>query len=179
MFFIQMSGFPGSGKSTLALEIANRIDCVIVDHDVTKTALLQSVVEGGIDEDATGKIAYNVDFAFVDYYLAQGKSVILDSPCLYKEIIERGTEVSHKYGANYKYIECYLADYSEINRRLKSRQKRSSQIAEVTSAEVIQATLTHSKKLAPNDFLSVNSGEPLHNYINIVMNYIQKKAGGD
>lgn len=179
MFFIQMSGFPGSGKSTLAFEIAKRTDCVIVDHDVTKTALLQSAKEGAIDERATGKIAYNVDFALVDFYLAQGKSVILDSPCLYEEIIVRGTEISRKYGANYKYIECYLDDFSEINRRLKSRQKRLSQIAEVKSTEVFQATLTQSKKLAPNGFLSVNSGEPLHNYINIVMEYVQKEAGGD
>lgn len=179
MFFVQMSGFPGSGKSTLALEIANRTDCVIVDHDVTKTALLQSAEEEAIGENAIGKIAYNIDFALADYYLAQGKNVILDSPCLYEEVIERGTALSRKYGANYKYIECYLADFSEINRRLKSRQKRLSQIAEVKSAEVIQATLTHSKKLAPNDFLSVNSGEPLHNYINIVIDYIQNEAGGD
>lgn len=42
MFFLQMSGFPGSGKSTLSREIARRLDAVIVDHDVTKTALLES-----------------------------------------------------------------------------------------------------------------------------------------
>lgn len=37
-----MSGLPGSGKSTLSREIARRLDAVIVDHDVTKTALLES-----------------------------------------------------------------------------------------------------------------------------------------
>jgi adenylate kinase family enzyme len=42
MFFLQMSGFPGSGKSTLSREIARRLDAVIVDYDVPKTALLES-----------------------------------------------------------------------------------------------------------------------------------------
>ncbi len=42
MFFLQLSGFTGSGKSTLSREIARRLDAIIVDHDVTKTALLES-----------------------------------------------------------------------------------------------------------------------------------------
>lgn len=172
MFFVQMSGFPGSGKSTLALEIAKQTGCIIVDHDVMKTALLHSAKEGGIEEKATGKIAYNLDFALVDFYLSQGRSVILDSPCLYKELIERGTEISRKYKANYKYIECYLDDYSEINRRLKSRQKRLSQISEVKSADILHTALKHNKKPAHYDVLSVNSGAPLNTYISQVMEYI-------
>ncbi|WP_274310120.1 AAA family ATPase [Solibacillus daqui] len=174
MFFVQMSGFPGSGKSTLALEIANRTGCIIVEHDVTKTALLQSVVECEIEENATGKIAYNTDFALVDFYLAQGRSVILDSPCLYSEIIERGTAISRKYEAKYKYIECYLDDFFEINCRLTSRQKRLSQISEVKSVEVFHNALKHCKKPLNNDFLTVNSKEPLNSYINQVMEYIHK-----
>ena len=123
MFFIQMSGFPGSGKSTLALEIANRTGCIIIDHDISKSAMMDCVDEGLIDGKLAGKLSYNVDFALVDYYLSQGRSVILDSPCLFEEMIEKGTNISRKYNANYKYIECYLDDFVEINNRLKNRER--------------------------------------------------------
>jgi len=43
MFFLQMSGFPGSGKSTLAKQISKLTNAVIVDHDVSKTALLEAL----------------------------------------------------------------------------------------------------------------------------------------
>ena len=76
MFFIQMSGFPGSGKSTLALEIANETGCIIIDHDISKSAMLDCVDEGLIDAKLAGEMSYNVDFALVDYYLSQGRSVI-------------------------------------------------------------------------------------------------------
>jgi len=48
-----MSGFPGSGKSTLSREIAKRTGSIIIDHDIVKSALLNSIDEGSID----GKLA--------------------------------------------------------------------------------------------------------------------------
>lgn len=172
MFFIQMSGFPGSGKSTLALEIANRTDCIIIDHDVTKSALLNSINEEKSNGEPLGGIAYNIDFALVDFYLSQGRNVILDSPCLYDELIDKGTKISHKYDANYKYIECYLDDFVEINRRLKSRKKKVSQISEVKSPETFNWALKNSKRPLNCKCISVNSGKPLDTYINEVIDYI-------
>ncbi|WP_236634079.1 MULTISPECIES: AAA family ATPase [unclassified Exiguobacterium] len=61
MFFLQMSGFPGSGKSTLARAIAPQLDAIIVDHDVTKTALLESMVDHPPDPALAGKVAYDID----------------------------------------------------------------------------------------------------------------------
>ncbi len=43
MFFLQMSGYPGSGKSTLAKEISKNTGAVVVDHDVVKSALMNSM----------------------------------------------------------------------------------------------------------------------------------------
>ena len=167
-----MSGFPGSGKSTLAIEVASRMDCIIIDHDVTKSAILNSNGEGAIDSKIAGKIAYNVDFALIDFYLSMGKNVILDSPCLYDEIIDQGTEISDKYDANYKYIECYLDDFDEINRRLKKRKTLISQISEVKSSETFYMALKNSKKPQNYKYISVNSGKPVDTYINEVINYI-------
>ncbi|WP_339215940.1 AAA family ATPase [Solibacillus sp. FSL W8-0372] len=172
MFFIQMSGFPGSGKSTLALEIANRIDCVIVDHDIVKSALLNSVNDSQLDGKLAGKISYNIDFLLVDFYLSQGKNVILDSPCLYDEMIEKAMAISRTYNAKYKYIECYLADFDEINNRLKNRMKKISQIAQVENKDLFYTTIKNSKKPANLSCLTVKTDNPLHTYIDDVLNYI-------
>ncbi|MBD8032416.1 MULTISPECIES: AAA family ATPase [Solibacillus] len=172
MFFIQMSGFPGSGKSTLALEIAKRIDCVIVDHDIVKSALLNSVNESQLDGKLAGKISYNIDFSLVDFYLSQGKNVILDSPCLYDEMIEKGMAIARTNNAKYKYIECYLADFDKINNRLKNRVKKISQITDGQSKDIFYATLKSSKKPANTTCFTVKTDEPLHTYIDDVINYI-------
>ncbi|EPE61840.1 ATP-binding protein [Exiguobacterium sp. S17] len=58
MFFLQMSRFPGSGKSTLARAIAPQLNAVIVNHDVTKTALLESMVDHPLDPALAGKAAF-------------------------------------------------------------------------------------------------------------------------
>lgn len=59
--FIQMSGFPGSGKSTLSRKIAERTGAIIVDHDVIKSAVLNSVDTIQIDGKSAGKMSYNID----------------------------------------------------------------------------------------------------------------------
>ncbi|AWE07145.1 ATP-binding protein [Lysinibacillus sp. 2017] len=172
MFFIQMSGVPGSGKSTLAREIAKRTGCIIVDHDIVKTALLNSMEEINMDGKLAGKISYNIDFSLVDFHLSLGQNVILDSPCLYDEMIEKGTKLSAKYNANYKYIECYLEDFTEINHRLKSRQKMLSQITEFQSETNFYTTLQGSKKPLVNGSIVVNTANILESYIEDVMRYV-------
>ena len=79
MCFIQMSGFPGSGKSTLARRIAEQTGAVIVDHDISKTAVIEASEGMDIETKTLGRISYTVDWAFIDYYLSQGYDVIFDS----------------------------------------------------------------------------------------------------
>ncbi|MEK3765408.1 AAA family ATPase [Solibacillus sp. FSL K6-4121] len=172
MFFIQMSGFPGSGKSTLALEIAKKINCVIVDHDIVKSALLNSVNENQLDGKLAGKISYNIDFSLVNFYLSQGKNVILDSPCLYDEMLEKGVAIARTNNARYKYIECYLADFVEINNRLKNRVNKISQITQVENKDLFYTTIKNSKKPANLTCLTVKTDNPLHTYIDDVLEYI-------
>ncbi|SME04593.1 hypothetical protein BACERE00185_02381 [Bacillus mobilis] len=82
LFFLQMSGFPGSGKSTVSKYIAKLTGAVIVDHDVLKSALLQSLEMKGIESTIVGGVSYDIEWVLIDSYLEQGHSVILDSPCL-------------------------------------------------------------------------------------------------
>ena len=167
-----MSGFPGSGKSTLSREIAKRTGAIIIDHDIVKSALLNSIDEVSIDGKLAGKISYNIDWPLVEFHLSRGHSVILDSPCLYEELIDKGTKLSVKYNVKYKYIECYLDDFKEINYRLKNRERMISQIAEVKSEIAFIHTLQSSKKPSNYRCITVNTRQPLENYIQEVMDYI-------
>lgn len=84
-----MAGFPGSGKSTLAREIAIRTSAIIVDHDISKSSLLNSLRDESIEQATIGKMAYDMDWSLIEFYLAQGKDVIFDSPCLYEVMVEK------------------------------------------------------------------------------------------
>jgi predicted kinase len=170
MFFLQMSGFPGSGKSTLAREIAAQTGAVLVDHDVVKSALLEEMPE--INPQQAGKVAYNIDWSLVDSNLALGNSAILDSPCLYPVMIEKGEALAEKYGTKYKYIECYLDDYEQINHRLKNRETMRSHIREVSSEVVFRSTLENSKRPLNHPFLIVDTSKPLEGYLQKAMDYI-------
>ncbi|MEH7443609.1 AAA family ATPase [Bacillus sp. JJ1122] len=172
MFFVQMSGFPGSGKSTLARNISKLTGALIIDHDIVKSALVHTLNEAPIDPKLAGKISYNIDWSLIDFHLAQGQSVIFDSPCLYEEMVEKGTQLAEKYDASYKYVECYLDDIEEINFRLKNRERMISQIEEIQSEEAFKFTIANSKKPAGYPYLVVNTGQQIENYILDVIEYI-------
>lgn len=174
MFFIQMSGFPGSGKSALSREIAQQFGAVIVDHDIVKSSLMESIEHAPIDLKLAGKIAYNIDWSLVEFHLSQGFNVILDSPCLYDELVEKGLFLCEKYNADYKYVECYLDDMDEINRRLKTRHRMASQIQEILSPEAFTYTIANSKKPVGHDILTVNTAQPLEAYLPEVIEYLKQ-----
>ena len=127
LLFIQMSGVPGAGKTTVARALAPLIGAVVIDHDVTKSALL----EAGVPVEIAGAASYRVLHAIAQHLLRQGHSVIFDSPCLYRDLLERGRELARAAGATYRYIECVLDDLDELDRRLRARPRLPSQLAGV------------------------------------------------
>ena len=174
MFFVQMSGFPSSGKSTLARIIAKKTGAIIVDHDIVKSALLHSIEEVPVDQRLAGKVSYNIDWSLIEFYLSLGHSVIFDSPCLYGKMVEKGISLSKKYNVKYKYVECYVDDIEEIRFRLSTRERMISQIKDVQSNEDFYYTINNSKKSLEYKSLVVDSGQPLENYIQQVMDYIEE-----
>jgi predicted kinase len=127
--FIQMSGVPGSGKTTIASALARRVHAITIDHDITKSALLDADVPVSV----AGLASYNVLNAVARHLLSQGYSVIFDSPCLYTELLERGQRLAQEAGAQYLYIECVVEDLDEIDRRLRERVRTRSQLGGVYS----------------------------------------------
>ena len=172
MFFLQMSGFPGSGKSTLANEIRQKFNCVIIDHDISKTAILENEASHHLSAKQIASLSYDLDFANVHFYLSHGYSVILDSPCLYDEIVEKGMQAAHDYGATYKYIECIVKDFFVVNDRLQTRQTLPSQIRSIESEENFIRTLQSSKYPVGEEYLKLDTLHPLETYLPEVMAYM-------
>ncbi|EEM43358.1 hypothetical protein bthur0014_6270 [Bacillus thuringiensis IBL 4222] len=169
-----MSGFPGAGKSTVSKYIAKLTGAIIVDHDVLKSALLKSLEVKGIESTIVGGLAYDAEWALIDSYLEQGHSVILDSPCLYEGMVEKGIKLSNKHGVKYKYIECYLNDMEEINARLQTRKRMISQIEKVRSEVGFKKWLNGSKKPLNSEYLIVDSSEPLERYAENMIDYMSR-----
>jgi len=120
---LQMSGVPGAGKSSIAGEIVRRRGFTALDHDVVKTALL----DAGIPGDQAGKASYKAVLALAEDLLSQGKDVIIDSPCLYQDLLEAGQAAATRRGAAYRYIECVVDDLDVLEARLHGRGARRSQ----------------------------------------------------
>ncbi|SDX08134.1 AAA family ATPase [Paenibacillus sp. CF384] len=177
MFFLQMSGFPGSGKSTLAREIAKFTKAVILDHDIVKTGLLEGLQLESLEVDPkrTGGVAYHIEWTLVDFYLSQGHSVILDSPCLYEVLVANGTALADKHNAKYKYVECVLNDVHELNNRLRNRVQMITQIGPVDIPEdKWQEVINRAKKPSHLECMKVDTAQPLENYIGDVLLYLNK-----
>jgi predicted kinase len=173
MFFLQMSGFPGSGKSTLAREIGKRTGAVVIDHDVVKSAFVESSESVEIDARLAGGISYSIEWSLIDSLLSQGHSVIFDSPCFYTEMVEKGVFLSDKHTAKYKYVECYVDDMEEINKRLKQRERLISQIEYVESEQLFIRSIQNSKK-PEHHHIRVHSNQPIECYIHEALEYIEE-----
>lgn len=177
MFFVQMSGLPGSGKSTLARAIAMNTGAIVVDLDIVKSSILKSY-NGNIDFKFAGKVAYDILFSLADYYLSQGRSVIIDTPCIYPEILEKGSALCNKYSTVHKYVETYLMSLEQINLRLKNRDKHISQISQInpniTNDEEYISLVNIMKRPSNSEYLRLDTSHPLDSYLDTVLAYIRE-----
>jgi predicted kinase len=119
-----MSGAPGSGKSTVARLLRPRINGIIIDHDVLRSALLEAAI---IPFDDAAKQAYLLQWKLAEDFMNQGVSVIVDSTCNYPEVLERGTTLAARHGYDYWYVECQVGDIDLLNERLRNRSGMLSQ----------------------------------------------------
>jgi predicted kinase len=121
--FIQMSGAPGSGKSTLAHLLARSIDGVVINHDLIKSFFLENDT---VFEQAS-KLTYAFQWVLAEDMIKQGRSVIIDSTCNFRETLDQGMTLAKSYDYEYKYVECRVNDMDLLDRRLGSRVPMRSQ----------------------------------------------------
>jgi len=167
-----MSGIPGSGKSTLAKEMSRITKAVLINTDVLKSSVMTSF-ENEIDFKFAGKVSYDAAFALADSNLAIGNSVIIDSPCGYEIIWERGIYLSRMHSASYKFVECYLKDLHELNRRRTDREILPSQACNVPiNALEYQESIKYLKRPAGYEYLLIDTSPSVEEYIEKTINYL-------
>ena len=133
MFLLQMAGWMGTGKSTIARAVATATGAIVLDHDTTKTALL----EAGVPHPPAGGASYGVVQAIAADLLSQGCSVIIDSPSLYESIPEIGAAIAAQADARYLFVECQCPDeIAEHANRV--RANRVSQVSTAAEARSIR-----------------------------------------
>ncbi len=120
-----MSGIPGTGKSTLATALGQRLGLVVLDTDVVKSALLRS----GVPLEQAGSATYSVALDLAAHHLAHGHSVVLDSPCRYRELLDDGQRIALDVGVPYRLVELWVQDVASVLPRLDARTPRASQVA--------------------------------------------------
>ncbi|WP_026478216.1 AAA family ATPase [Alkaliphilus transvaalensis] len=170
MFLLQMAGFPGSGKSTLSRAIANKMDAIVIDRDIIKNAM----VESGVSQEIVANASYMVVYDLVKFYLGMKRSVIIDTPCYYHEILNYGIEKANEFGVDYKYIECRVEDYSIIEERLKSRESLVTQIKS-TSKENFEYSKDKSKKPQDGNYIVVDTSLDNDANMELIIRYLEKK----
>jgi predicted kinase len=127
LFLLQMAGQSGMGKSTIAGHLATQTGAAVLDLDIMKSTAL----DVGLEWDVAGRLAYELSWSLADSLLANGTSVILDSPCRFERIIEETNRIAQRRAAAYCFIECVMPDTDELRQRLRSRPRLRSQMVDV------------------------------------------------
>ena len=166
-FLLQMHGESGAGKSTLALAVGRATGAVVLDKDRIKAPLL----EGGLDDTLAGGLTYNVAWLLLESMLAQGLSVVMDSPAFWPRIIEKGEALASATDASYYVIECVCKDAVEQERRLASRQRLVSQPVSRAALAVALGRPGGVRELS-HPHLCIDTTKPLNDCLREALRYI-------
>ncbi len=174
-FLLQMSGWNGSGKSALARAVGRATDAVVIDHDTTKTAIL----DAGVPHPPAGGASYSVIFHVVADLLAQGHAVVIDSPSVYEDIPRRGMEAAATAGVPYYFVEC-ACPLDVADGRVEARVRRPSQVDGSAGAAEVRASGDRRSHRPATGALVVDTTQPLEACVEEVLHYLATEgAKGD
>jgi predicted kinase len=123
MNLIIFSGLPGTGKSTLAEAIGRDLGIPVFAKDWLEATLLRSELKPTKEEKSLGFAGYELLTTLAERQLMLDQSVILDSVAASQAIRRTWRELSEKYGADCRVIECICSDESLHRSRLNSRTR--------------------------------------------------------
>ena len=121
LLLLQMHGHPGSGKSTVARALGKTLPAIVIDKDVRASALIGHPVPFG----EAGAPSYQVMYAQGARFLADGHSVIFDSPCFWPMIEETTRRIAAEAGADWLMLETRCSDELR-DERLATRERLAS-----------------------------------------------------
>lgn len=166
-FVLQMSGWNGSGKSTLARAVGRATGAVVIDHDTTKTG----VMNAGVPHPPAGNASYEVIFGLMEDLLAQGHAVIIDSTSVYADIPRRGMEAAAAAGVPYYFVECDCP-LDIADGRVDARVRRPSQVDGAGGAAEVRASRTRTPHAPATGAFVVNTTEQLEDCVADVLAYL-------
>ena len=127
----------------------------------------------GIKDQLLADASYLVVFDLAAYYMSKGISVIIDTPCYYKETVDKGLELCQEFNSEYIYIECRVDSYEEIEKRIRNRKHLATQIRE-TSKDRYNNSLDKSVKPQGIATLTINTTSDEHYNKEDILSYILK-----
>lgn len=179
MFLLQMAGVSGAGKSSLARSIGRHTGAVVIDYDVVKSAALDT----GFTWHEAGRIGYGTSRAVADSLLAQGLSVVLDSPCRFQQIVDEGTAIAQSRGAAYAFIECGIVDEDVVRQRMNARERyRSQRVAfDVPPPDApfdpkAVADYSHNTKYPTSPWLFIDTQQSPEHCLTLALDYLNNRA---
>jgi predicted kinase len=163
---LMMAGLPGAGKTTLARALGRKLGWHVVDKDAHKEVLL----DGGIDEEQAGVLAYEIAFRTIHCELAeQGVSVILDTAALQRFIFDKVYEIVRGIeGTRLKIILC-VADKDLRHYRIQTRPRQITTIR--VNPDTITDYLFYFRHL-PADILTLYTQNPFEECFEAAIKYI-------
>lgn len=124
-----LSGLPGAGKSALADDLRTALPAVVLSVDPVEDAMYRA----GIDHaQPAGLAAYVVVEAMAEPALRAGQAVVIDAVNAAVEAREQWRALAERTGAQLIAIEVICSDSVVHRRRLQSRQRGLTEIAEPT-----------------------------------------------
>ncbi len=162
---VLFAGSTGAGKTTIAQSVGRALRWPVVDKDASKSTLLA----GGVSEEAAGPLAYDLMFAHARDLLAQGFSVILDSPASYAESVRNAQQIARDGPARLKVVLC-TADKTLREARLRARAPRPSQPSVPN-----ERPMDESRRYAhlPEGALTIDTGQSAEETLQAVVSYLQ------
>jgi len=123
MKLIIFSGLPGTGKSTLAEAVGRELGIPVFAKDWLEGTLLRSGLKPTIEDKSLGFAGYELLTVLAERQLILGQSVILDSVAGTEPIRSIWRQLTRKYGADWRVIECICSDESLHRSRLRVRKR--------------------------------------------------------
>ena len=112
---VALRGLPGIGKSVLARAVGRELGWAVLDKDDLKDVLAERI-------EHADELAYDLLFRVAGRLVAQGQSVVCDSPLMHAGLYALADRTAREAGAVLVVLDCTLADAAEHRRRLDARR---------------------------------------------------------
>lgn len=124
MKFIVFTGLPGTGKSTLAEAVGKQLSIPVFAKDWLEATLVRGELVASNPEKPLGSAGYQLLTILAERQLMLGQSVILDSVASTQSIRAEWMELSERYQAEWRVIECICSNESFHRSLLEKRERR-------------------------------------------------------